>query len=375
MTDAIDSLVEISHHYGANPEYVIAGGGNTSLKTQDKLWIKASGIYLADIGPDGFVMLSRNRLREMESRIYSKDPLKREEEVKNDLKAATIAPEGLRPSVETSLHNLIEYAFVVHTHMTLANALMCSNHAEQEVRERFGSEALYVEYTDPGYTLFKKLQDRIGTYHDSWGKDPKIIFLQNHGVFVGADTTEEIKAIYDSIEFRIRKGKNLDLPDHRCTEYSSGTSEAVAGFFDSMELETGSYASDLISHFSSGIAAFSKISRPFTPDIIVYCKSNYLFLEAGMEKQQIPGAIEQFKAGHGYFPKVIMEEKGGLIISEENQRCISTVLEVFTDMMKISYLSDQFGGPHFMTEEQIMTIDKWEVENYRRSVARSRDRA
>lgn len=374
MTDSIDSLVEISHHYGANPEYVIAGGGNTSFKTQDKLWIKASGIYLADIGPDGFVMLSRDRLREMESRIYSKDPLKREEEVKNDLKVATIAPEGLRPSVETSLHNLIEYAFVVHTHMTLANALMCSNHAEEEVRERFGNEALYVEYTDPGYILFKKLQDRIGTYHDSCGNDPKIIFLQNHGVFVGADTTEEIKAIYDSIEFSIGEGKNLNFPDHRCTEYSSGTTEAVAGFFDSFELETGSYTSDLISHFYSGSAAFSKISRPFTPDIIVYCKSNYLFLEAGMEKQQISGALEQFRKLHGYFPKVILEEKGGLIIAEENQPCISTVLEVFTDMMKISHLSEQFGGPHPMADDQIRVIDQWEAEHYRRSVARNRGR-
>jgi hypothetical protein len=46
------------------------------------------------------------------------------------------------------------------------------------------------------------------------------------------------------------------------------------------------------------------------------------------------------------------------------------VLEVFTDMMKISYLSEQFGGPHFMSSEQINFIDNWEVENYRRSVAK-----
>jgi hypothetical protein len=66
----------------------------------------------------------------------------------------------------------------------------------------------------------------------------------------------------------------------------------------------------------------------------------------------------------------MVEEKGGLIIAEENGQTIQTVLEVFHDMMKISYLSDQFGGPHFMTEEQIAFIDSWEVENYRRSVAR-----
>jgi hypothetical protein len=67
---------------------------------------------------------------------------------------------------------------------------------------------------------------------------------------------------------------------------------------------------------------------------------------------------------------VIVEEKGGLIIVEESETAIQTVLEVFHDLMKISYLSQQFGGPHFMTEEQIAFIDSWEVENYRRSVAR-----
>ena len=73
---------------------------------------------------------------------------------------------------------------------------------------------------------------------------------------------------------------------------------------------------------------------------------------------------------NGYLPKVIVEEKGGLIIVEESEKSIRTVLEVFTDMMKISYLSEQFGGPHFMSDEQISFIDNWEVENYRRSVAK-----
>ena len=74
---------------------------------------------------------------------------------------------------------------------------------------------------------------------------------------------------------------------------------------------------------------------------------------------------------HGYYPKVIMEEQGGLILVEENEKLVQTVLEVFFDMLKISYLSNQFGGPHFMTDEQIRFIDNWEVENYRRSVAKA----
>ena len=45
--------------------------------------------------------------------------------------------------------------------------------------------------------------------------------------------------------------------------------------------------------------------------------------------------------------------------------------EVFEDWMKISYLSENFGGPHFMSERDISFIDNWEVENYRRQISKS----
>ena len=45
----------------------------------------------------------------------------------------------------------------------------------------------------------KKVYDKIQSYRKQHGADPKVIFLQNHGIFVGADTTEEIDEIYDGI--------------------------------------------------------------------------------------------------------------------------------------------------------------------------------
>jgi hypothetical protein len=37
--------------------------------------------------------------------------------------------------------------------------------------------------------------------------------------------------------------------------------------------------------------------------------------------------------------------------------------------MKISFYSNFFGGPHFMSEEQIKFIEQWEVEQYRRKIS------
>ena len=58
----IEQLIEISRKYGRDSRYVIAGGGNTSYKNADKLWVKASGCALATITEDGFAVLDRKKL-------------------------------------------------------------------------------------------------------------------------------------------------------------------------------------------------------------------------------------------------------------------------------------------------------------------------
>ena len=368
----LKKLIDISRYYGDNPAYVIAGGGNTSFKDEERIWIKASGIPLAGIDESGFVCLSRDKLKKIEQKKYSSDPVLREEEVKSDMTRAIISPENLRPSVETSLHNLIGYTFVVHTHPTLVNGLMCSNRAREEVEIRFGQDALYVEYTDPGFILFKKLQERIAAYEKQQGKPPQIIFLQNHGVFVGANTIEEIRTLYVSIDERINEGKDLLLPSSEARSYQSGASDAIERLYGSRGMLVRSITSDLVAHFCQDRWHYEKISKPFSPDIIVYCKSSYLFLKKNWSPDQIIDACGQFEKQNGYLPRVIIEEKGGLIAVEENLKSVETVLEVYTDLMKISYLSEDFGGPHFMSPEQISFIDNWEVEHYRRKVAKGK---
>jgi len=81
------------------------------------------------------------------------------------------------------MHNVIDYPFVVHLHPTVVNGLMCAQDAEASVKQLFGEKALYVEYTDPGYLLFKKVNERIKAYRSAYHEEPKVIWLQNHGIF------------------------------------------------------------------------------------------------------------------------------------------------------------------------------------------------
>ena len=367
----LDPLIQVSRYYGSNADYVIAGGGNTSLKTKDELYIKASGISLATIDAGGFVKMSREKLAIIGEKDYPVDSVEREEAVKNDLKEAIISPPDLRPSVETSLHNLIGYNYVVHTHPTLVNAVMCSRDAGKVIQDRFGSGALFVEYTDPGYLLFKELQLRIRNYEDIHASPPKIIFLQNHGIFVGADTVEEIRDTYERVMSVIGRDSGPGLPGPGMQDFSTVTSGIVEDYCRINHRVFRAVAGPLTDYFTSSHERYELISVPFTPDIIVYCKSKFLFLEKNLDREQTIQKINAFTERNGYFPRVIVEEGGPLMVTEENERSLATVLEVFMNMVKIAFMSGSFGGPHPMSDDQVAFIDHWEVENYRRKIARS----
>ena len=128
MDNSIRQLIDVSRKYGSDNRFVIAGGGNTSYKDETTIRIKASGFALANISEEGFAILDRKKLNIISEKTYSADPALREAEVKEDLTAACITKDR-RPSVETSMHNAIEYPFIVHLHPTMVNGLMCSQDA------------------------------------------------------------------------------------------------------------------------------------------------------------------------------------------------------------------------------------------------------
>jgi rhamnose utilization protein RhaD (predicted bifunctional aldolase and dehydrogenase) len=58
-------LEAMSNRYGADPRYVLAGGGNTSYKNDTTLYVKGSGTSLATIKAEDFVRLDRAKLSAM----------------------------------------------------------------------------------------------------------------------------------------------------------------------------------------------------------------------------------------------------------------------------------------------------------------------
>lgn len=378
MIPEIKELIEVSRWYGQKNEYVIAGGGNTSYKNDDHLWIKASGINLGSIDENGFCVLDRAKLNAIPNQQFSNDSATREEQVKNALLNARVDPgSGLRPSVETSLHNLFNYSFVVHTHMTLVNGLMCSNLAGQKSLVIFGVEVLYVPYSDPGYILFKIIAEKIAEYNAIFNHDPKVVLIQNHGIFVAADTVEEIHEIYADVKNKLQSTFEA-FPETQEIPVAKKLIEvlpAVRMLLSDEKLKVAtSFNSSWVANFISNKETFDKrIAKPFNPDQMVYCMSEYLFIENSDSSETIieeaKTQITDFKNRKGTVPKVIFIQNEGVIVAEDSPVSVDYLKDIVNDFCEIGVLSENFGGPHPLTAEQATFIENWEVENYRKKVS------
>ena len=363
----IEQLIEISRKYGQDSRFVIAGGGNTSYKDDERLWVKASGHALATITEDGFAVLDREKMNIISTKQYSTNSSEREAEATEDLMAACIT-KGRKPSVEASLHNAMSAPFIVHLHPTLVNGLMSSVDVEAQTSRLFGDEVLYVPYSDPGYALYMKVSQAIAQYVANKGHEPQVILLQNHGIFVGADTIQEIEAIYDRVLSTIEHAISAPLPEGEA-EISDLVCEVVPAIRMMVSRDGESRTlkvqnSQLIEWFAQSQEHFDKVSGPFSPDSGIYCNSKYIYISAdGVDAilGEAEQKIKEYKSSNGYDPKVILIKGIGLVCVGRNAKECGIVEDVYLDMMKIAWYAQSFGGEHPMTPEQRLFVDNWEA--------------
>ncbi len=236
---------------------------------------------------------------------------------------------------------------------------------------------MYIPYA-PGYELFKKVQAAMPAYREKFGCDPKMIFLENHGVFVSADHTEEIRSIYDHITNTIKaafKESETEFEDLKVHQNITEFLPAIRMIMSEDQPKIVRLRHNrLHSHFYGNRKSFEKAALPFTPDIIVYCKGDYLYIEDSSTPQAIVTDLQkqlpEYVKKNGYAPRIIMIRDYGVIAVEDTADAAEIALDVYEDLLKISYFSENFGGPHFLGKEDIAFIDNWEVENYRRMISK-----
>lgn len=377
--NSISQLAAISRRYGADPAYCLAGGGNTSVKTEDRLWVKASGHALGQITPVGFVEMDRGALTHMLAAAYPDDVAEREAEFMAAMMSARVHPDlGQRPSVETLIHHLIPRRFVVHTHPTQVNALTCCVQGQALAQQWLDGSAIWQPYVDPGVTLAQSLSERLAQAGDKPG--PVVVLLENHGLIVAADTTQEIEQATADLQQLLEGQLTLPsqsgfggsayadaqacLPTHRAAALEV-LPDAVAVADHSEEIQA------LVGTAGGRSAA---LAGPLTPDQIVYCRSMPMWIDAPAPTQaqaqsQWIAGLEQYQADHGTKPWVVLLAGAGMITVREQAGLAQTTCDVYRDAARISHAAAALGGVQPMAQRDVDFIENWEVESYRRAVA------
>jgi len=346
MTD-LQTIVSLSHEFGTT-DYVKGGGGNTSVKNADTLWVKPSGTTLGGLTTETFVAMNRAKINELYNIETPAVAAAREELVKN-MMADSVENDAGRPSVEAPLHNVFDAKFVVHTHPALVNGLTCAKGGEAACRQLF-PDALWVEYIDPGYTLCMEVRERIEAYKAANGQEPALLVLQNHGIFISADTPEEIQVLYSrfmgTLKAEYEKAGILQTLDVAESPVSPETEESIHAVF----------GAEAVCIASSGIFVYAP--GPITPDHLVYSKA---FPYCGEMTEEAAAA---YKSERGYAPKIVVS--GGRIYGLGNsQKNAELALELAQDGALVMQLAEAFGGINYMNDTQREFIENWEVESYR----------
>ncbi|MCD4823092.1 MAG: class II aldolase/adducin family protein [Phycisphaerae bacterium] len=351
--DMLDAITGLSHEFGT-VDYVRGGGGNTSCKDQATLWVKPSGTTLGGMTAESFVAMDRGKIAELYEMTPPEDSAAREVMVK-DIMAAAVQPGATgRPSVEAPLHNSFQATYVVHTHPALVNGMTCAAGGAEACAEMF-PDALWIDYIDPGYTLCMRVREEIQAYTARHGRQPSVVFLKNHGVFIAADTPEEIRCLHTEIMDSLRQrysqaGIAMELeigvaPSAQAVETTEKQLRETIGTEDA----AGVCAS----------GAFTVAAGAISPDHIVYHKSHALTAEPTAE------AIAEFIKAYGYSPRIVSCDAGVFGVGN-SQKNAGLALELAQDGALIIQLADAFGGIAYLDKAAGDFIENWEVESYRR---------
>lgn len=370
----LETLVEFSHKYGADRDFVLAGGGNTSYKTDDLLYIKGSGTSLATIEEDGFVKMDRKALASIWDKTYSENAADREAEVLADLMAARMPGEtAKRPSVETLLHDLFPQKFILHVHPAAVNALTCSVNGRAVANELF-PDSVWIGESEPGYVLAALCRKALDEYRKSHGENAKLLFLENHGIFFAADSERELNALAVStmelIGSRIKSRPDF-LPVDGDRVLAAEIAPVLRMLYSAEGKARVKFVCDrTVLRFAESTETMKPLMRPLTPDHIVYCKAEPLFVEYS-DAENLMKDFRAYTERNGFMPKIVFVRGVGMFALGATLKEADTAAVVWRDAMKIAVYSESFGGISPMDPRLVDFIVNWEVESYRSKVSLS----
>jgi rhamnose utilization protein RhaD (predicted bifunctional aldolase and dehydrogenase) len=184
------SLLELSARIGSDPLLTQASTGNTSIKLNGLLWIKASGKWMADALRENFLV--RLDLDDIKACVRRNiDPTER----------------YTSASLETAMHAVLPHRLVLHAHCVNTIAWAVRQDGRSQLQQKLdGMRWQWIPYVASGLTLARAIERAL-----SISPDADLLVLGNHGLVVGG---EDCRAVEDLLCEVQRRLKLLARPAH-----------------------------------------------------------------------------------------------------------------------------------------------------------------
>lgn len=261
--EALDTFVSLSRFFGAFSHFTQGAGGNISVKVEESIFIKSSGVFLNEVSPThGYVECDLFQLHQKKYTCVEE----------------TIKSGSGKPSMELGFH-LLPTKFVVHFHPSFLLPLLCKPMSSiEEVVVKYNMHSMIVPYRQPG----PELSDYI-IYHYT---NQKIIFLQNHGVILLGNTIDEIFKQLDSV-----LGIAVDITPTLLPELYEATSHTLFKIIH----DTG-----LFVQYITSTDTLPNTFPILTPDFFLFLKEAPFICS-----QYEPERLTLYKEKYGYLPAIV----------------------------------------------------------------------
>lgn len=193
LTPAVNELIARSNRLGADPKVTNYAGGNTSAKGTitdpisgkpiSLLFVKGSGGDLGTLKEEGLAVLITDKVHELIG-VYPGE--EREDEMVALFDYCLFGKGGAAPSIDTSMHGLVDKLHVDHLHPDSVIAFATSADGPSLTQKCFGDEILWVDWRRPGFQLGLDIA-KIAKENPT----AKGCILGGHGLTTWADTSDE----------------------------------------------------------------------------------------------------------------------------------------------------------------------------------------
>lgn len=334
----------MSKYAGMREDLAQAGGGNTSIKLDDKtMLVKSSGYQLAELAPNyGYSTINYPEIVDAFNNCKDLDTLS-EDDAKKILSTALI--DGGKPSIETFLH-AITRRFTMHTHPIVVNILLARKDAKELIAQLF-PEAYFVAYATPGVELAKEY---FRTMKEHISDKNQIIFMQNHGLVVSGEDLDTVLKLNEDVLSRIEDyiGISKDMaPYHVVSDLWKLFPDKIIWRVTDMNVMSVYSKQGLWKH-------------AFCPDCVVFLNKQMWAPETLSEEN-----LNKFKAQYG--DPVVISWKGNLYIvaaSVKKAMEVQSVLSFSAQVM--AHVSE--NDCNFLSDNEQNFLLHWDAEKYRQNI-------